>query len=111
MPVDSFCQVGMLCLVPSKGHTFQRDTISVFTVCLSTGYVLVINRPNHGPGVDVDQGTAGARIAMTVAHAPWVACTPAAMILWGTMLMSPYICLHTYTYIYRNILTYTVFHT
>ena len=29
---------------------------------------LVINRPNHGLGVDVEQGTAGASIAMTVAH-------------------------------------------
>jgi hypothetical protein len=59
----------MLFLVPSKGQAVQRDTKKSFTVCLSTGFVLVINRPNHGLGVDVEQGTAGASIAMTAAHA------------------------------------------
>ncbi len=68
MPVDSFCQVGMLFLVPFKGQAFQGDTKSVLTVGLSTDSGLVINRPNHGPGVDVEQGTAVAGIAMTVAH-------------------------------------------
>ncbi len=59
----------MLFLVPQKGQAFQRDTKSVFTVFISTGFGLIINRPNHSPGVDVEQGTAGASIAMTVAHA------------------------------------------
>ncbi len=63
----------MLYLVPSKGQAFQRDTKSLFTDCLSTGFQvgLVINRPNQCPGVDVEQGTAGAsiQVGMTVAHA------------------------------------------
>ncbi len=40
-----------------------RATKSGFTIHSSTGVGLVINQPNHGPGVDVEQGAAGARIA------------------------------------------------
>ena len=44
---------------------------------------LVVDRPNHGPGVDVEQGAASARLARPVAHAQWVACFLASMHVTG----------------------------
>ena len=68
-----FCQyvLGSRTLIlTQKGFLY----FSVFN-CLR----LVVDRPNHGPGVDVEQGAARARLASPVAHAQWVACVLASM--------------------------------
>ena len=46
----------------------DKATNTSFNIYSSTGFSLVIHRPNHGPGVDVEQGAARARIALTVVH-------------------------------------------
>ena len=45
--------------------------------------LLVVNWPNHGPGVDVEQGASSARGSLTVAHAKWIARILAAVHLPG----------------------------
>ena len=72
-----FCQyvLGSRTLIlTQKGFLY----FSVFN-CLR----LVVDRPNHGPGVDVEQGAASARLARPVAHAQWVACFLASMHVTG----------------------------
>jgi len=46
---------------------------TIFNAQLSAAILVVVNWPNHGPGVDVEQGTARARGSLTVAHAKRIA--------------------------------------
>ncbi len=47
---------------------------------ISTGKGRVVCGPNHGPRVDVEEGTAQARSALTVAYAQWIARVLAAVL-------------------------------
>ena len=59
----------------------RADSQKEYPECLFINWLgsLVIDGPNHGPGVDVEQGAAGAGFAMTVAHAQRVGSFLAAM--------------------------------
>jgi hypothetical protein len=50
---------------------------------VSKAYWLVVDRPDHGPGIDVEQGAARARLASPVAHAHGVGCVLASMHVTG----------------------------
>jgi len=63
-------------------QVFQEQRVKKeYPECLFINWLgsLVIDGPNHGPGVDVEQGAAGAGFAMTVAHAQRVGSFLAAM--------------------------------
>ncbi len=53
------------------------------------GFCLVVNRPNHGPEVDVEQEASLARGSVTVAHALRIARTLAAVYVRGGVPSSP----------------------
>ncbi len=64
--------------VDSRSTRSHRDTFlwqrkTMFNAHLSAAILFVVNWPNHGPGVDVEQGTARARGSLTVAHAKRIA--------------------------------------
>jgi hypothetical protein len=52
-------------------------------IAFSVAILFVVNWPNHGPGVDVEQGASSARGSLTVAHAKWIARFLAAVHLPG----------------------------
>ena len=53
----------------------------MFNAQISAAILVVVNWPNHGPGVDVEQGTARARGSLTVAHAKRIARILVAMVV------------------------------
>jgi hypothetical protein len=55
----------------------------IFVFQTSKASWLVVDLPDHGPGVDVEQGAARARLASPVAHAHGVACVLASMYVTG----------------------------
>ncbi len=64
--------------VDSSSTRAHRDTFlwqkkTMFNAHLSAAILVVVNWPNHGPGVDVEQGPARARGSLTVAHAKRIA--------------------------------------
>ncbi len=50
-----------------------------FPIHFSSGKGLVVIGPDHGPRVDVEQGTARAWLALTIAHVQWIARVLAAV--------------------------------
>ena len=92
---------------------------TMFNAQLSAAILVVVNWPNHGPGVDVEQGTARARGSLTVAHAKRIARILVAMVVCKKykyviqtipMIYVPihadtcsYVQIHTYTYRYIHI--------
>ena len=53
---------------PSKA---SARWILFIPIHVSSGKGLVVIGPDHGPRVDVEQGTARAWLALTIAHAEW----------------------------------------
>ena len=94
----------------------------MFNAQISAAILVVVNWPNHGPGVDVEQGTARARGSLTVAHATgkriarilvaMVVCKKYKYVIQTIpMIYVPihacrYVQLRTDTYIYIQIHTY-----
>ena len=56
---------------------------TIFFIAFSVAILFVVYWPNHGPGVDVEQGASSARGSLTVAHAKWIARFLAAVHLPG----------------------------
>ena len=52
-------------------HIVCQETL--FNAQSSEDTLLVVNWPNHGPGVDVEQGASRARGSLTVTHAQRIA--------------------------------------
>ena len=57
---------------PSEASSHRIGFIPIHFL---SGKGLVVIGPDHGPRVDVEQGTALAWLALTIAHAPWTART------------------------------------
>ena len=55
---------------PSKASSRR---IRFIPIHVSSGKGRVVIGPDHGPRVDVEQGTALAWLALTIAHAQWIA--------------------------------------
>jgi hypothetical protein len=61
---------------PIRGKLTQDWFIPIH---VSSGKGRVVIGPDHGPRVDVEQGTALAWLALTIAHAQWIARVLAAV--------------------------------
>ncbi len=72
---------------------------------------LVVCGPNHGPSVDVEQGTALAWGALTVAYAPRIARVLAAVHASGNGMKKIKSCMHIPTYMHKQAYTCTYLHT
>jgi hypothetical protein len=74
-----------------QGHTgtlFFGNSETLFIAHFSGGILLVVNWPNHGPEVDVEQGASLAR-ALTIAHAQRIARSLAAVHVPGNGAIVP----------------------
>ncbi len=61
---------------PSEARSHR---IGFIPIHFSSGKGRVVIGPDHGPRVDVEQGTARAWLALTIAHAQWIARVLAAV--------------------------------
>ena len=68
---------------------FQHRKSFFYFFNVSAGLRLVVDRPNHGPGVDVEEGTSRSRWALIVALAPRIASFLAAVHTSGNSAVAP----------------------
>ena len=90
---------------PSEAHSHRFGFVPIQ---FSSGKGRVVIGPDHGPRVDVEQGTARARLALTIAHAQLIARVLAAVHASGDGAVVPGWNQRQLTHNVRDRTTYTI---